>query len=33
MVEADLLKGAVNYDTWVDTSYLDAAYKELDSNQ
>ncbi|UVC06615.1 aliphatic sulfonate ABC transporter substrate-binding protein [Rhizobium sp. TH2] len=33
MKEAKLLKGAVNYDTWVDTSYLDKAYKEVDANQ
>ncbi|KQY14905.1 ABC transporter substrate-binding protein [Rhizobium sp. Root73] len=33
MAEAKLLKGSVDYDTWIDTSYLDAAYKEVDSNQ
>lgn len=33
MTEAKLLKGAVDYDKWIDTSYLDAAYKEVDANQ
>lgn len=33
MKEAKLLKGAVNYDTWIDTTQLDAAYKEVDANQ
>jgi len=33
MKEAKLLKGEVDYDTWIDTSYLDAAYKEVDANQ
>ncbi|WP_457299875.1 aliphatic sulfonate ABC transporter substrate-binding protein [Phyllobacterium sp. P5_D12] len=33
MAEAKLLKGTIDYSKWVDTSYLDAAYKELDANQ
>jgi hypothetical protein len=33
MAEAKLLKGTIDYGKWVDTSYLDAAYKELDANQ
>lgn len=33
MAEAKLLKGSVDYDKWIDTSYLDAAYKEVDANQ
>ena len=26
-----LLKGSVDYDKWIDTSFLDAAYKEVDA--
>jgi sulfonate transport system substrate-binding protein len=33
MTEAKLLKGSVDYDTWIDRSYLDAAYKEVDAGQ
>lgn len=33
MTEAKLLKGTIDYSKWVNTNYLDAAYKELDANQ
>ncbi|TCL71809.1 aliphatic sulfonate ABC transporter substrate-binding protein [Rhizobium sp. BK251] len=33
MTEAKLLKGSVDYDKWIDTSFLDAAYKDVDANQ
>jgi sulfonate transport system substrate-binding protein len=33
MAEAKLLKGSVDYTKWIDTSYLDAAYKDVDANQ
>jgi sulfonate transport system substrate-binding protein len=33
MAEAKLLKGSVDYDKWIDRSYLDAAYKLADANQ
>lgn len=33
MLEVKLLKGSVNDDTWSNTSYLDSAYKAVDSNQ
>jgi sulfonate transport system substrate-binding protein len=33
MSEAKLLKGSVDYDKWVNRSYLDAAYKQVDANQ
>jgi len=31
MSEAKLLKGSVDYDTWIDRSYLDSAYKIADA--
>ncbi len=30
MSEAKLLKGTVKYDSWIDQSYLDKAYKLVD---
>ncbi len=33
MADAKLLKGSVDYDKWIDTSFLDAAYKEVDGKQ
>ncbi len=33
MADAKLLKGSVDYDKWIDSSYLDAAYKEVDAKQ
>lgn len=33
MADAKLLKGSVDYDKWIDTSFLDAAYKEVDAKQ
>lgn len=33
MADAKLLKGSVDYDKWIDTSFLDAAYRELDQKQ
>ncbi|MBB3590585.1 sulfonate transport system substrate-binding protein [Rhizobium sp. BK529] len=33
MADAKLLKGSVDYDKWIDTSFLDAAYKEVDAEQ
>ena len=32
MIEAKLLKGAVDYDKWIDRTYLDAAYKLADAS-
>lgn len=32
MADADLLKGKVNYDTWVDRSFYDAALKRLSAS-
>lgn len=33
MADAKLLKGSVDYDKWIDTSFLDAAYKEVDATK
>jgi sulfonate transport system substrate-binding protein len=33
MADAKLLKGSVDYDKWIDTSFLDAAYKEVDAKK
>jgi sulfonate transport system substrate-binding protein len=33
MASAGLLKGSVDYDKWIDESYLDAAYAEVDAVQ
>lgn len=33
MAEAKLRKGSVDYDKWIDRSYLDARYKLADANQ
>lgn len=33
MADAKLLKGSVDYDKWIDTGFLDAAYKEVDARQ
>lgn len=33
MADAKLLKGSVDYDKWIDTSFLEAAYKEVDGKQ
>jgi sulfonate transport system substrate-binding protein len=33
MADAKLLKGSVDYDKWIDTSFLDAAYKDVDQKQ
>lgn len=33
MAQAKLLKGSIDYGKWVDSSYLDAAYKAIDANQ
>ncbi|EYR83033.1 MULTISPECIES: aliphatic sulfonate ABC transporter substrate-binding protein [unclassified Shinella] len=32
MADAELLKGKVNYDTWIDRSFYDAAVKKLDAS-
>ncbi len=32
MADAGLLKGKVNYDTWIDRSFYDAAVKKLDAS-
>lgn len=33
MADAKLLKGSVDYDKWIDTSFLDAAYREVDAKK
>lgn len=33
MADAKLLKGSVDYDKWIDTSFLEAAYEEIDGKQ
>ncbi len=33
MADAKLLKGSVDYGKWIDTSFLDAAYKEVDAGK